>query len=148
MNLFKQIKRIIYIFGFILIILPTSTQAETIPSPQISGRVYGVNDSDLAIIVTWEVNDQNEYGYKIEKEGVKGKETAGTYNPIELGDEDKTPGGFYLDTALVPNDTYTYWVYTFDRAGNESAPAKITLVAAVCQPEFTVFEGQPEANSV
>lgn len=147
-SLFKQFQRIIYLFGFILIILPISTRAETIPTPQISGRVYGANDSDLAILVTWEVDDKNEYGFKIEKEGIKGKEMAGTYNPIELGDEDKTPGGFYLDTALVSNDTYTYWVSTFDRAGNESAPAKITLVAAICQPEFTVFEGQPEANTV
>lgn len=147
-NILKPIKSIIFIVFLAYFLIPFIAKAEMLSTPNIHGYVSGSNENDLAILITWDIADQNEYGYKLEKEGVKGKETAATYNPIELGDEEKTPGGFYLDTALVPNDTYTYYVTTFDRAGNNSETAAITLVATICQDDFTTFEGKVNGNTV
>lgn len=148
MYLLKKLQIISIVLALCYFILPSTIKAETLEVPKINGYVAGSTENNLAIIVTWSTPDLNEYGYKIEKEGVKGKEIAATYNPLELGDSETTPGGFYFDAALVPNDTYTYYVTTFDRAGNESAPAKITLVAALCQPEFTTFDGKTDQGTV
>lgn len=137
---------LILIFSIIFVV---DIVKATPPTPNIKGDVYGSNAENLAILVTWDNKDlTDEFGYKIEKEGIKGKEMAAIYNPVDAGDADKLPGGFYLDEAVVANDTYTYYVTSFNRGGEESSPAQITLVAALCQDDFTTFEGKVSGSDV
>lgn len=120
----------------------TTAKAQVTP-PTVTGYVGGDSEDSLYIYVSWDMKADTEYGYRIEKEGAvtKLKETAAIFDPAEFGVDDRTSGGFYLDPAVIPNDTYNYYIYAFDRAGNESAPAKVTVKATICGNEYR-FNGK------
>lgn len=149
---FKQSLCKICLFAISLFLLmPQLVQAYDLPVPVVGGEVKGTEAENLGIVITWEIDSSGQYGYKVEREDAEKKEIVVIYNPAEVGIDDATAGGFYLDTDLVPDNTYTYWVTTFDRAGEESEPGVITLVATIetiCQLEFTKFELNVEKGTV
>jgi len=144
------------IFGILaslFLFLPLRAQAAVPDPPKPYAEVNGDSEDNLSVLVTWDINswttsDKNEYGYKVEKEGANGKATVATYNPIDAGHSVQTNGGFYLDEAVAPNETYTYYVTAFDRFGEESAPASTTVFTAICEDDFTTFEGKVDGSKV
>jgi hypothetical protein len=113
----------------------TPARAVIVP-PTVSGYAAGDSEDSLYIYISWDMKDATEYGYRIDKEGVNGRETAAIFDPAEFGVDDRTGGGFYLDPAVILGDTYNYYIYTFDRAGRESAPAKVTVDAIICGDQY------------
>lgn len=125
-----KIKKFLGIFilavFIVLILLPADIQAKTpFDPPFIHGYVSGTGDN-LSAVITWLAEDQEELGFKIEKEYQGVRKTAAIYNPVMLG-VNPTPSGFYLDQAIAEGDQYTYWISYFRRDGSEGELGRIEL---------------------
>lgn len=111
---------------FLIVIFPDfAFSKDQFDPPYVHGYVFG-EKNDLTAVITWESENQEEYGYKIEKEGNDKKITAAIFNPVMLG-VNPTPQGLYLDQGISENERLTYIVNYFDRAGNEGELGRIDL---------------------
>ncbi len=96
-------------------------------TPSVISRLVPISNEEVGVIVTWNVPAESDYGYKIDKKGINGRETAVILDPDEEGDSNLSNDGFYFDSAVVIGDTYTYYVTSFDRDGEESPAASTTI---------------------
>jgi hypothetical protein len=125
-KLIKNLQKVIFISILLVIFFfPKITHAAGFNGPYIHGYVFGENDNLTAIII-WKTENQEEYGFKVEKEWNGEKKIAAIYNPVMLG-INPTPDGFYLDQAIKEGETFSYIITWFDRAGNEGELGKIDL---------------------
>ena len=122
------------------------TLAPSTPTVKVIVKPLATNAA--GVMVTWSVPDYSDYGYKVEKEGVNGREIAVLLDPEELGDANLSKDGFYFDPAVILGDTYTYFVTSFDRAGEESPAASATVKVELtnnegfaCTIEFSSLDG-------
>lgn len=103
----------------------------------VSGQSQQVNfelEKARAVLLTW---DQPEdefgtppgYGYEIFRQapGQTERELIWTIDPLEEGVSEGTGGGVFFDQTVDIGSTYTYYVEAFDRAGNRSTAAQITV---------------------
>lgn len=114
------------------------TKSDSPPTPTVKEMV--VNDGEgLSALVFWQ-NKPGVLGYKVVKRGVNGQAEATDEQNFPLGFEDESAGGWYLDAAVVPGDTYTYSIITYDRGGEEAAPASVDLkIEESPNPTYIIF---------
>lgn len=87
------------------------------------------------ISVSWSIPDgqADTYGFVLDRQtgsDVKTRQTLQIFEPYPEGVDYVTNGGDYLDENVTDNQTYTYFVKTVDRVGNESAFAQAVSKAA------------------
>ncbi len=119
-----------------LIILPEIAYGNdflnyTIPAPLVQADLIGEDNDTFSVRVSWILPEDLEadaYGFVVEKEGPNGRKVAAIYYPSSQGFYDTTDNGYYQDEAVVPRDTYTYYVKAYDRSGKESDYSQTTII--------------------
>lgn len=81
---------------------------DTIPS--VPNNLIGQISSTTSVSLSWTDNSLNESGFKIER-----KSGVGNFSLINTVSEGVST---FIDTALSPNITYTYRVFSFNGSGN------------------------------
>jgi len=126
---------VIFIFGNSLVKSQDAEKGDFAVKMDVTVSSVGYTEGeDLAVFIDWTTAEENDYGYKVEREYRGEKEDILILNPFPLGIDNLSNGGQFLDDDVKLGETYTYYIYAFDRAGNIAEPAKVT--ATVAREEF------------
>ena len=132
-----MINAIAFVLLLILTTIPTPSlifaqRVDSVPTPTLEAVSYGPADN-VRIFLGWTLpgikpnspDTIEDYGFRVTRDGSPVIE----FEPEPQGYTAGTPGGWIEDNSVTANQTYTYQVIIFDRAGNESAPATIAVQA-------------------
>lgn len=84
----------------------------------LQGYVSSDPQGQPIAIVNWDAKNVEECGFRVIKNYNNQEKTAAIFNPEDVGD-DPVSSGFYIDSAVALNQTYTYKIYAFDRMGED-----------------------------
>jgi len=99
-----------------------------LPTPQVKQQTF-----PGGIMIAWNISQKDVYSFIIDRQTkrkrLNDRKTIAIFNPDPVGYAHITDGGFYTDEKVTSGTNYTYYVTTFDRQGNESSPATVTITA-------------------
>jgi hypothetical protein len=111
-------------------VLPTPTvQATTLNNIAVPTSEDQVSPG--AVTLVWKIPQADVYGFRISRtnSGATGYKNIAIFDPDPVGYAHISDGGFYTNFGLQKGTSYTYQITTFDRQGDESAPASVTITA-------------------
>ena len=116
------------VFYFTHVKVMAQTSGSSLPIPRTTATQISWI-SGPAVTLDWKTSDTGVYGFKISKQqtGMGVPRIITIFNPVETGSSLQTNGGTFIDEKVQKGKTYTYFITTFDRGGNESAPAQVNI---------------------
>lgn len=126
---------VVFVFGNSFVKSQDTAEGDFTVEMDITTSSTGYTEGeDLAVFIDWTTSEENDYGYKVEREYQGEKEDVLILNPFPLGIDNLSNGGQFLDDDVKLGETYTYYIYAFDRTGDVSKPVSTTVT--VTREEF------------
>jgi len=142
---------IISLFLFLsCFLLVNQVWAAELPTPQVEAEVRA-SETEMLVVVSWQVDQTNQYGFILERVYQEQKETLGVLSPDEIGVETGANGGMFIDADVQQDEEYSYLVTTFDRSGEKSSPGEVTIKVTTqvsCVAEFNHFAAKEAEEKI